>query len=126
MEDGQKQGKYTGYTPLIKAAKGSGSAPVEFTEPIKASPVLINAHTQDVSLSLGAALSASNILAVLVMMGDFRAAKTELPHSRQTSSNGKIYWCIESVGHNLSIENGKLLVDGIAAETLIENILAEK
>lgn len=60
------------------------------------------------------------------MMGDFKGLKKELPASRETSSNGKIYWCAELPGHLLAIENGKLLVDGKPVDSILEKLLAEE
>ena len=60
-----------------------------------------------------------------MMLGDFRALKAELPASRLTSSNGKIYWCAEMPGHILAVENGKLLIDGEPVDSLLEKLLEE-
>lgn len=125
MEDGLKQEKSTGYTPPIKTARGSGSAPVESTDKKKASPVLRNAPTKAESSNSAVEVSASNILAVQVMMGDFKTIKANLPRSWQASSNGKIYWCADFTGHKLQIADGKLLVDGQPAELILEKLLAE-
>jgi hypothetical protein len=124
MDEQSKQGKSTGYTPPIKTAVENVSPPVESTDKKKVSPVLINAPTKGASLNLEVAVSASNILAVLVMMGDFKAVKTTLPQSRQASHDGKIYWCVEYVGHSLEIVDGKLLVDNILAEDVLAKLLA--
>jgi hypothetical protein len=124
MDDGQKQEKSTGYIPPIRMAQGSVSAPVESTAPKSASPVLKNAPTKGASLNLEIGVSASNILAVQVMMGDFKEAKAQIPQSRQTSHDGKIYWCIEIPNHRLEIVDGKLLVDEIPAGELLEKLLA--
>lgn len=59
-------------------------------------------------------------------MGDFKELKNQLPASRQSSSNGKIYWCAELPGHLLAVENGKLLVDGKPVDSLLEKLLAQK
>lgn len=56
-------------------------------------------------------------------MKDFRTIKELLPKSWQASSNGKIYWCVDFTGHKLSILDGKLLVDGESAETMLEKLL---
>lgn len=124
MDDGSKQAKSTGYTPPIKTAKGKGLAPVEYTATKNASPVLTTVPMKAVSLNSAVEVSASNILAVQMMMGDFKAIKTELPQSWQASSNGKIYWCADFTGHKLSIVNGKLLVDEKPAELVLEKLLA--
>lgn len=125
MENGLKQAKSTGYTPPISTAKGKGLAPVKSTAIKKASPVLSNAPMPAASSNSALEVSASNILAVQVMMGDFRELKSQFPRSWQASSNGKIYWCAEFTGHKLSMTDGKLLVDGISAELLLEKLLAE-
>lgn len=124
MTDGSKQEKSTGYTPPIRTARGSASAPVESTDKKKASPVLRNAPTKAESLNSEVEVSASNILAVQVMMGDFKTIKANLPRSWQASSNGKIYWCVDFTGHKLQISDGKLLVDGQPAELILEKLLA--
>jgi hypothetical protein len=86
---------------------------------------LSNAPSKDVSLISTGAVSASKLLAIQVMAGDFKGLKAELPASRTTSSNGKIYWCAELPGHVLAVENGKILVDGQPVETLLDKLLAE-
>lgn len=74
-------------------------------------------------MSSAVEVSASNILAIQVMMGDFNALKENLPMSWQASSNGKIYWCANLTGHSLNILEGNLLVDGEPAEKLLEKLL---
>ena len=56
-------------------------------------------------------------------MGDFKALKAELPASRTTSSNGKIYWTAELPGHDLSIVGGRLLIDGQPVDSILEKLL---
>lgn len=124
MENGQRQEKSTGYTPSIKTGKGKGSAPVEYTAAKSASPVLKAVPMKAESLNLEVEVSASNILALQVMTKDFKALKAEIPQSWQASSNGKIYWCAEFTGHKLSIADGKILVDEIPADLLLEKLLA--
>lgn len=67
--------------------------------------------------------SASNLLTLQVLMKDFKAVKDSMPKSWQASSNGKIYWCAELTGHKLSIQDGKLLVDGKTADSMLEKLL---
>lgn len=124
MADGSGQAKSTGYTPPITAGKGSASALPKSTAGKKALPVLTNAPTPDVSSNSAVEVSASDILAVQVLMGDFRAAKAQMPKSWQASSNGKIYWCIEIPGHALKILNGNLYIDGTPVDALLEKLLA--
>lgn len=124
MENGLKLEKSTGYSPSTKMGNESASAPVESTASEKASPVLSNAHLKDASLTSTAAASLSKILVIQIMMGDFKALKHELPASRQSSANGKIYWSAELPGHVLAIEDGKLLVDGQPVDSIVEKILA--
>ena len=69
-------------------------------------------------------VSPSNLLAVQVMMGDFKALKDQLPKSWQASSKGKIYWCAEMPGRKLTVVNGNLLVDGITADKWLQKLLA--
>lgn len=70
-------------------------------------------------------VSASKILAIQVMMGDFKALKEALAMSWQTSANGKIYWCASMDGHKLGIVDGKLTIDGEFASDTLEKLLAE-
>ena len=125
MDDGLRQEKSTGYTPSTKTGNESELAPVEFTGEKSGSPVLTSAPIRVESLSSTKEVSASKILAVQMMLGDFRALKAELPASRLTSSNGKIYWCAEMPGHILAVENGKLLIDGEPVDSLLEKLLEE-
>jgi hypothetical protein len=126
MENGLRQAKSTGYSPSIKVGSESDLAPVESTANGKASPVLTNVPSGDAStISTGEAL-VSKLLAIQIMLGDFKALKAELPASRQSSANGKIYWSAELPGHILAIENGKLLVDGNPVDLIVEKILAEE
>lgn len=69
------------------------------------------------------AVSASKLLALLIMLGDFKSLKAEMPSSWQASKNGKIYWCAEMPGHLLALEDGNLLVDGKTAEKLLAELL---
>jgi len=88
----------------VPIAEGSSSLPVE------------------VSVSN---LLAAQILAVQVMMGDFKGLKDSLPISWQASKDGKIYWCAQLSDHELSIVDGNLLVDGVTASRLLVELLAQ-
>ena len=123
MDDGSRPEKSTGYTPPIKAGKGSVSAPVESIDKKKVSPVYPNAPTKDASLTSTREVSPSELLAIQVMMGDFKELKAQLPGSWQASSNGKIYWCAVVPDRSLSVVEGVLFVDGIAASILLEKLL---
>lgn len=124
MEDGLKQEKSTGYSQSTKTGSGNGSAPVESMENQKVSPVLRTAPSKGESLISTPEVLDSKILAIHIMMGDFKGLKAELPASRESSGNGKIYWCAEMPGHILAIENGKLLVDGKPVDSIYEKLLA--
>jgi hypothetical protein len=124
MDDGLRQAKSTGYTQPMSMVKENGSAPVESTDKKSESPVLKSVHTKAESLISTGVVSASKLLAIQVMIGDFKALKIELPASRQTS-NGKIYWSAEIPDHTLSIVDGKLLVDDIPASILLEKLLED-
>lgn len=123
MDAGQKQEKSTGSIPPTRMESGNGSAPVESTGAIKVSPVLKNAPTRDESTI--STVEASHILALQVLLGDFKALKNLLAESWITSSNGKIYWCAQMPGHDFSLVDGNLLVDGVAASRLLEDLLHE-
>jgi hypothetical protein len=124
MDEQSKLEKSTGSSRPTGTVKGNESAPVEFTASEKASPALSNVPLKDESSTSTVEVSASNLLAIQVMMGDFKALKAELPGSWQASSNGKIYWCAEMPGHKLSIIGGNLLVDGTPVDLWLEKILA--
>jgi hypothetical protein len=124
MDDGSKQEKSTGSIPPIKTAKGNVSAPVDSTGPSVASPVLKDAPIKDEFSNSTKEVSASELLALQILMGDFKEVKAKFPVSWQASSNGKIYWCAEMPGHRLDIADGNLLVDGVAAETIFENLMS--
>jgi hypothetical protein len=126
MESGLKQEKSTGYTPPIKTAKENASVQPKSTGRKKVSPVLKNVLTMAGSSNSGGEVSASNILAVQMMMGDFREVKAQMPKSWQASSNGKIYWCADFTGHTLKIVEGKLLVDDLPADLVIAKLLGAK
>jgi hypothetical protein len=85
---------------------------------------LTSAHSREESSNSTGALSQSpNLLAILLALQvvnlDFQEVKTQLPASRITSSNGKIYWCAEFPGKLLAIEGKKILVDGVPLEKLL-------
>jgi hypothetical protein len=126
MKSGSKQEKYTGYSQPTRKVKGSASAPVEFTERKRESPVLKNAPLRDESTNSTGEVSASALLAVQVMMGDFKALKAEIETSWQASSNGKIYWCAEMTGHELTVVENKLFVDGAPVDSLLDKLLAKR
>jgi hypothetical protein len=124
MDEQSKLEKSTGYSPPTRTDNESASAPVESTASKKGSPVLSNAPSKGESLISTVEVSASNILAIQVMMGDFKALKDQLPQSWQASSKGKIYWCAEMPGHKLTIVNKNLLVDGTPVEIWLKKLLA--
>ena len=121
MDDGSKQAKSTGYIPPIRTGKGSGSARRKSTGEKKVSPVLSNVPIRDASLSLPVA--ASHILAVQVILLDYKELKTQLPASWEASENGKIYWCASMPGHKLTLVNGVLYIDNIPASILLQKLL---
>lgn len=118
---GREQAKSTGYTPSIKTGRGNASALAKSTAEKKGLPVLKSAPMKEESSTFDAAPSVSGLLAIGVMMGDFKAMKDEkvLPLSWQASNGGKIYWCAEMKGHKLEIVDGNLLVDGVLATEVI-------
>jgi hypothetical protein len=59
-------------------------------------------------------------------MGDFKGLKDSLPMSWQAGSDGKIYWCAQLSDRKLSVVDGNLLVDGVTASRLLEELLAVK
>jgi hypothetical protein len=126
MENGLRLEKSTGYTQSTTTENESVSAQQKSTASKKESPVLTDVPTREESSNSAVEVSASNILAILVMMGDFKELKNQLPESRVTSSNGKIYWCAELPGHLLAIEKGKLLVDGKPVDSIIGKLLVEE
>ena len=131
MEEQSKPEKSTGFTPPSSTDKGNVSAQPKSMEKREGSPASKIVPTVDGSSNLPVEASASKllaaqILAVQVMMGDFKGLKESLPVSWQASSNGKIYWCAQLPDHKLSIVDGNLLVDGVAASRLLEKLLAAK
>ena len=123
MENGQKPARYTGYTPSIRTAKGKGLVPRKSTGGNGGSQTSNNVPIPVVSLT--SPVEASHILAVQVVMGDYKELKNQLPASWQASSNGKIYWCAELPGHKLSIVDGTLYIDAMPASILMDKLLAK-
>jgi len=121
MDKQSKQEKSTGYSQPTQVESESASLQQKSTGMSVESPVLKSARLPEGSENSTGDLLASNILAIQILMGDWAKLKKELPASRMTSSNGKIYWCIESIGHQLEILDGKLLVDGKSVD--IEKLL---
>jgi hypothetical protein len=124
MENGLKQERSTGFSLPITVVNENELAQQNSSQEEKRSPALTTAHTKgEFSISTGEVLD-SKILAILMLMGDFKELKNQLPDSRQKSANGKIYWSAEMPGHTLEIVSGKLLVDGKAFNPF-EKILEE-
>ena len=130
MDDGKKQAKSTGYTPPTRTANANASAPVESTDAQKVSPVFPTARTKGESKNISAIatqppveLTAKNLMAIVVMIGDFRALKALSSTSWQAVSDGKIYWCVDIPGHTFAVENGKILVDGKPLDSVLENLM---
>ena len=126
MEDGLRPEKSTGYSQPTKTGKESASARQESTANKKVLPVSSNAPSMGASSTSTALVSLSKILAIQIMMGDFKALKHELPASRQSSGNGKIYWSAEMPGHILEIEGENLLVDGKPVDLIVKEILGDE
>lgn len=131
MESGSKQGKSTGYSPSGPGQNVSASAHQESTESEKGSQALSNVHLKDESSSFAAVVYPSQnlpaiLLALQVMMADFREVKNQIPTARVASSNGKIYFSVEIPGKILAVENGKILVDGTPVDSVLTKLLAQK
>jgi hypothetical protein len=129
MEEQSRLEKSTGFTPDTKMGSDTASAQTKSSASAKASPTLKAARIKDVSKNStggasGSNLLAAQILAVQIMMGDYKALKDQAPRSWQTHKDGKIYWCASIPGHSLEIVDGILLVDGVIASRLIEKLLA--
>lgn len=123
MDDGKKLAKSTGSTPSTEPESANASAPVESTGRKKESPVSSTVPTKEESLNSTVTVSASKLLAIQIMLGDFKGLKSEMPSSWQASKNGKIYWCAEMPGHLLAIQAGNLLVDGKPVHEWLEKLL---
>lgn len=126
MENGSKLEKFTGFSQSTGTEKEGDSAQRKSMANKKESPELKNVHSPVESRNSIGEVSASEILAIQVLMGDFMALKKLLAGSWQVSNNGKIYWCADMPGHKLSIVNGNLLVDGLPVDSILEKLLAVK
>jgi len=105
--------KSTGYTPHILAGSDTESVPAKSTQaPLEASPVLNNAPTVGASLSSTGEVSASQILALMIILADWPALKAVAPESRVASKDGKIYFAASISGHTLDLVDGILVIDG--------------
>jgi hypothetical protein len=131
MEEQSKREESIGFTPPSSTDKGNVSVQPKSLAKSVGSLASTTAPIAEGSSNLPVEASASKllaaqILAVQVMMGDFKGLKDSLPTSWQASSNGKIYWCAQLPDHKLSIVDGNLLVNGVTASRLLEDLLAEK
>lgn len=130
MDDGNEQVKSTGYTPSTKPGNENASAPVEFTDVSRASPVLINVPMKDASMNTSKTvtpveLTGKILMAIAVILGDFKALRALSSTSWQAINNGKIYWCVDLTGHAFTVENGKILVDEQPLDLLLENLMVK-
>lgn len=125
MEPGSKLEKSTGSTLTIPTESAVASAPPKSTGEKKGSPVLSGAPSEAESNNSTGGVSASEILALKVILGDFKALKDLLVESWQASSNGKIYWCASMPGHKLALVEGKLFIDAQPVDLLLKKLLAE-
>jgi hypothetical protein len=128
MKNGSRQEKSTGYIPSGKMDKEKGLAPIKSMEQeLKKLQVLKDAHTKEESLILEEKVSDSlllaKLLAVQIIIGDFKAIKMSFPESWMTNKDGKIYWCLTDNEHDFSFKDGNLLVDGIPINLLVEKTL---
>jgi len=112
MDAQSKPGKSTGSLQPIRTEKEKESAPLPSTKTNGESPVLPSVHSKGESVNSTGDLSVSKILALQILLADFKQVRREFPESKTASSNGKIYWCIEAPGHDLKLLEGNLLVDG--------------
>lgn len=128
MENGLKQIKSTGYTPSGKTKRENEQAltkstPVELkkSQVLKIAPIkeeLKNLEEKALDLRL-----LEKLLAVQIILGDFKAVKMNFPESWMTSKDGKIYWCLRDSEHLFDIENGNLLADGVSVNLLVEKAM---
>jgi len=123
MDNGSKPVNYTGSIPSTPAESAAERVPPVSTESRKDSPASNSAPIK--AESTISTVEASHILAIQVLLGDFKALKNLLAESWITSSNGKIYWCAKMPGHDFSLMDGNLLVDGVPASRLLEKLLNE-
>lgn len=123
MEERSKLERSTGSTPPSSTVEENASAQPRSMADSEELPASKTVPTAEGLSNLPAEASASKLLAVQVMMGDFKGLKDSLPISWQASSNVKIYWCAQLSDHLLSIVNGNLLVDGVAAGRLLDDLL---
>ena len=127
MESGKKQENYTGSSSFGKAENGAGGVQPTTMAKSKESPRPIDAHSRGDSTNSQAGPSQSPnlpaiLLALYVMTTDLREVMKQLPASRITSSNGKLYISVEFPGKLLAVENGKILVDGVSVGKLLANL----
>lgn len=58
------------------------------------------------------------LMALKVMEADFQEVKNQMP-ARIGSKDGKVYISVELPGKILAVENGKILVDGVALAKIL-------
>lgn len=132
MENGSKQGSSIGSTPNIRMGKDNASAQPRSTEKSDSSPDLKTVPTKEGSTpSLETTngqpleLTPKILMAVMILIEDFKALKELSSTSRQVANNGKVYQVIDLPGHDLMAVNGILMVNGQPLEDLLENLMAK-
>lgn len=121
MAEQSKPGKSTGISRYTGTGKGSkGYRPNDTTQTVmvkRGQPLSNTAHIPE-----GLPPTGSALLAIIVALQDFQEVMKTSPRSWITSSNGKIYMCIESTGR-LAIVDGKPYLDAVPVDMLLEKQL---
>ena len=131
MEAGKRQEKSTGFAHTGSPESVTGSAQVKSMATNAASPVLKNAPIQDESSNSTGAVSPSpvvlsQLLALQVLLGDYKTVKAEIPSSWLAVAHGKLYIGIVITGHDLAVIEGKLAIDGKPVDSAVKELLEQK
>lgn len=130
MKNGLSQKKSTGFIQSGKMEKESDLVQTNFSPvELKKSQVSKTVPTSEESLNSQKEveecqlLLSEKILAIQIILGDFKAIKKSFPESWMTTKDGKIYWCLKDSFHKFDIKEGCLSVDDMGADLLIDKIL---
>ena len=122
MDEQRKQDASTGSLPSIRMAKGkSASARKASTQP---STLTVQRPSSGVPTLEGSKPTTGNnksgLLALKILLGDLLETTRHYPKTWIGSRNGKIYICIEPDTGKLAMVHGRLYLDGVPVDRILE------
>lgn len=122
MDEQKKQVVSIGKLPSIRMAKGKGASAQNPL--IRHSTMMVQRPLKTAPLLEGSKPTTGNdksgLLTLKILLGDLLETTRHYPKTWIGSKDGKIYICIEPDTGKLTLVHGKLYLDGVPVDTILE------